>query len=395
MHGTGVRRQSYEESLARVIYELKRDGTDVVPCLWGEECGVKLHKGGISIPDFDSTRPPALLIDPMTEEDREASVWAALYEDPLLELRLLSVNPQQTGGFMPNRQTAYQELDAILRQLRIEGALADQIGRCGLAGVWTDAMRAITTSREFRDALTGAASVTTELRQAVAKSLVAQALSLRQAQFDDAADWPDWPDWIAGGDRDRLVELLLDALGGADRGLVGDAFKKLIAHAVTRYVRPRRGRLSETSFAAAGDILLYQARGQAIRDFIRATIEACQGEVVLLAHSLGGIACVDLLVECPLPRVKLLITAGSQAPLLYEMGALVSRPFGEPLPPHFPKRWINLYDPRDFLSYLARGVFSGPEIKDIRVNNRQPFPQSHSAYWRNDQVWDAIREELK
>jgi len=29
-------------------------------------------------------------------------------------------------------------------------------------------------------------------------------------------------------------------------------------------------------------------------------------------------------------------------------------------------------------------------VRDERVDNGQPFPDSHSAYWTNTQVWTAI-----
>jgi hypothetical protein len=79
--------------------------------------------------------------------------------------------------------------------------------------------------------------------------------------------------------------------------------------------------------------------------------------VGVFAHELGGIACVDLLAMRPLPQVKGLVTVGSQAPYLHEIGALRGiRPGTTMLPPHFP-RWLNVYDPYDFLSYVAEGVF--------------------------------------
>jgi hypothetical protein len=28
------------------------------------------------------------------------------------------------------------------------------------------------------------------------------------------------------------------------------------------------------------------------------------------------------------------------------------------------------------------------------VNGGQPFPESHSAYWSNPQVWDAVLERI-
>ena len=124
--------------------------------------------------------------------------------------------------------------------------------------------------------------------------------------------------------------------------------------------------------------------------------EEAEPPVVLLGHSLGGIACVDLLVEEPLEKVKLLVTVGSQSPLFYEMDALQSLRYGQPLPDHFPKKWLNIFDRRDFLSYIGAQVFPDPlqRIEDIEVNNRRPFPQSHGAYWANDQTWKAIIPRL-
>ena len=125
---------------------------------------------------------------------------------------------------------------------------------------------------------------------------------------------------------------------------------------------------------------------------------------MLLAHSLGGIACVDALIEAAHPAVTALITVGSQAPLLHELDALGSLPLprdaaGRPtgkagtLPAHFP-RWLNIYDRQDFLSYCAEPVFGASRVRDLMVDNQQPFPASHSAYWSNAAVWTPIRALL-
>jgi pimeloyl-ACP methyl ester carboxylesterase len=114
--------------------------------------------------------------------------------------------------------------------------------------------------------------------------------------------------------------------------------------------------------------------------------------VTLLAHSLGGIACVDALIEEAIPGVERLVTVGSQAPFFYEIDALSALPYGKPLPDQFPA-WLNIYDSRDFLSYIAAGVFPD-RVTDKRVDNRQPFPLVHSAYWCNAAVWQHIREFL-
>ena len=98
-----------------------------------------------------------------------------------------------------------------------------------------------------------------------------------------------------------------------------------------------------------------------------------------------------------MPRVRGLITVGSQAPFLYETGALVSLLPNDPLPAHFPP-WLNVYDRSDFLSYLAAKVFDPDDetskarraIIDFEAISRQPFPQSHSAYFTNVAVWRRI-----
>jgi len=100
-----------------------------------------------------------------------------------------------------------------------------------------------------------------------------------------------------------------------------------------------------------------------------------------------------LLAREHIPQVRALITAGSQAPLLHELGALASLEQGAVLPETFP-RWLNVYDPYDFLSYLAGRVFKG-RATDLCVQSLQPFPQSHSAYWTNPEMWKAVKAFLQ
>jgi hypothetical protein len=101
---------------------------------------------------------------------------------------------------------------------------------------------------------------------------------------------------------------------------------------------------------------------------------------------------VDLLVEQPDLPVAKLITVGSQAPLLYEMGALPSLQPPATLPAGFPD-WVNVYDPRDLLAFVGRPVFGG-KVTDTAVDSRQPFPYAHSAYWSLDAFTDLLAAEL-
>jgi len=93
-----------------------------------------------------------------------------------------------------------------------------------------------------------------------------------------------------------------------------------------------------------------------------------------------------------LPEVKGLITAGSQAPLLYELGALQTLPPKTPLPTAFPP-WLNLYDENDLLSYRADRLFSG--TPDQQVDSMLPPREAHSAYWKLDTAWAAIQRFIE
>ena len=91
VHGTGVRKDAYNESF-KVVSELgKLRGVSVKPCYWGH-LGSDLRAGGASIPKYDSTRA---LEDSdgatVTDEEYIVALWGVLYEDPLYELRVLAV----------------------------------------------------------------------------------------------------------------------------------------------------------------------------------------------------------------------------------------------------------------------------------------------------------------
>jgi pimeloyl-ACP methyl ester carboxylesterase len=154
---------------------------------------------------------------------------------------------------------------------------------------------------------------------------------------------------------------------------VGLDFYDLLIEA-TRYLTRKRGAISDQASPSAGDVLLYEVHGDRIRRFIADAIANAPGPVTLLTHSLGGIACVDLLASTPQEKVTGLITVGSQSPFLYEIDCLPCVPWGQKLPPGFPK-WLNIYDERDLLSYIGEGVFPG-QIEDFKVDNGQPFPES-------------------
>jgi hypothetical protein len=391
VHGTGVREDSYKKSISQIGKKLlaKRADLTLIPCFWGDKLGANAIGTLHSLPDADTPRSP----ENLTDENYDTGIWGLLYNDPLYELRILGLQPKQTDGALPpNQLSSYQQLDEAVKKIESEGELLELLRTSGLDAIWPEAIQAVISSKDYFSALNNAPAATDEYRQAIARALVGQSILIARDRWQT----PDDESPISAQDRDRLTERLLEQLG-THRGALGWMAKQVIGWPATFFVRRNRAAYSEAAYPGFGDILLYQARGKAIRDLIREKVTEAKPPVILLAHSLGGIACVDLLIMESLPEVELLITAGSQSPLLYEIGALYSLERGNPLPGHFPKQWLNLYDPRDFLGYLAGPVFpKHPErtIADIRINNREPFPQAHTSYWDNDQVWDAIDEKI-
>ncbi len=286
-----------------------------------------------------------------------------------------------------------------LNRLPTRPELAAPLDEAGLTATFREAVEYILAEGELHRVLSAASSAG-QCRVPVANAIVAAAIDLA----------PDEPPPQAATDpalRDALVTAVADAILPPDKApplewAMNALFGAAKQFGAMHLVRRRRGRLTDLASAPTADVLLYQARGARIRRLIRKKVKKLAESdqtVVLLGHSLGGVACVDLLVFEPLPEVGLLITVGSQAPFLYECNALRSLRRGDPLPPTFVRRWVNVYDPRDFLSYTGQGVFpttpGGPlPVADRPVDNGLAFPDAHGGYWDNPQTWATIAPEI-
>ena len=402
VHGTGVRQPDYDQTYKQVQDEIQRQ-TDltVLPCYWGH-LGSRLNASGTSVPDYDSTRHISK-DEVLSDKDYLISLWEVLYQDPLYELRLLSLHASESAELPPGQRPPGELLKKALNELPPIAEMDDQwshlqakLKRGNIDTYFDQARQDILNATPFRQALDTAPKELNEYRAAAARAIVAQAIfmSEQENQLPLIATHADL--------RDEVVELLATTLGDSTRGMVGDWMKYtlggLLAHIGSYYGKHHRGTLTDQTSNIVGDILFYQARGEITRTFIHQTIQATPGPVILLAHSLGGIMCVDLLIRENIPQVKLLITVGSQSPYFYEINALQSLPFknipaNERLPSHFPA-WLNLYDRRDFLSYIGAGIF-GSKVTDFEVDNRQPFPNSHGAYWNNSVVWERIIKKIQ
>jgi hypothetical protein len=390
VHGTGGRQKDYAvnfQKIEKAFQERKLDAK-LIPCLWGDPLGAKLNADGASIPTYDQAEGGKEL----TPEAENILLWEALYKDPCYEIRLLGLRSLQSqSSSIPGQPTPAQKLKNRVAALPTDSTLQPKLAALRIGKYFLPACTAIAgpESEVFGRLLATAAVNLDGDYAAIARAIVAMSGLLYEEQ-----EWSLNP-LIDEELRNKAVDAVFQVLSSHEKSMspVSDWVTGQLFSLGTNAVKRKRGAISDGAYPFAGDIMVYQSKGKKIRDYIRSQIELVDPPVVLLAHSLGGIACVDLLIEEDLrDRVKLLITVGSQAPFLYEIDALSSLSFGEPLPEHFPQ-WLNIYDLRDFLSYVGGGVFPG-KVKDMQVDNKQPFPASHSAYWTNQETWEAIVESI-
>ena len=392
VHGTGVRQPAYSAAFDRFAERIARirPTHTVAQCYWGGPHGSRLNAAGISIPSGKSHRglddPP---LGAAIDEDAQVALWGLLERDPLFELRLLSAGQVVPEEVPPNAALPGMELAAAARRLPGGATVGPQAASADLDGVLPGAVEAVLANTATTDVLRHESALGGTLRAALARAFVAEALLRADGELVGA-----FP--VDGAHRDGLVAAIVAELGGSDRG-IGSSVGRFglnvaLRLGATRPAERRRSAITEAAAPAAGDVLMYLARGEPIRTFIANAVIAVEAPVVLVAHSLGGIASVELLATRALPAVELLVTVGSQAPFLYELNALPTLPFGADLPPTVP-RWVNVFDRRDLLACTGAGIFPG-RVEDREVDNRAPFPRSHSAYFANERFYALLDEVL-
>ena len=309
-----------------------------------------------------------------------------LLQDPFAELRFFETAPD-APGLLSHGEIVWEKLLTDMPSNRSY----EYLRTLGLDPFWQASFQRLTADPEHRwERLVKRTALNDgKFELALSRCLVAE---LIRETVDLLMPPP------VGGDRDLLVDFINMDLGGGARGLASDVLKLamgLFTPVATSIMKLTRDLWNIGMSPAIGDILMYQARGEKIRAYLKSRIEATQNEpIILLAHSLGGIAAVDLLLMNNLPQVRALVTVGSQAPYLYEIDGLTGLEKGKPWPNYFPPQWLNIYDPNDFLSYPGAGIFPG-RVRDLCAPSHQPFPELHSAYWRNKAVWNGVQSFLK
>lgn len=386
IHGTGVRGAAYAAAAGLIVRQMKQYGLETVRfarCLWGEEFGAKLSLEGKSIPTYSETRSPDQDV-----EDTSPALWDLLLQDPTFELSVLANLRPEDVTTESAAETLLSNFDSLGSNKEFHSALDDMgldhlIDPMRIKPQVREVVNRIARSDGYQRCALPPIAGQARHRDALARAIVA---GIQKLALDENTPLLDAPN------RDELV-MRIGYLLTADKGGVMAAtltpLKGLATHLATWQGRRKRASLADASFPAAGDILRYQVRGKELRDYLCECIKAyADDEVYILAHSLGGVASVETLIENALPNVRRLITFGSQASFFYEVDALKTLPVGEHLPSNFPA-WSNFYDLNDPLSYVCGQVFP-KRVVDYRIESGESFPASHSAYLHSKPFWQQL-----
>ena len=400
VHGIGVRPVELATTLRAVAGRLgdaplnlssdRMTGVD-----WGAPYGARLNCAGTSIPGFTSSggSPPL--------PDWTIYLWEQLKRDPHYEFNILNsvrrVQLLEPSLSLESSEGAvlFNSMIAVARATHDEDtAIGAVLRQHCIAESFAESIEAVQSDEDVRLILCHASGPLTPYRDALARMLLATALGVYETKQGAPSQLQ-----LSRSARLAVEELVASSLAPDEMGPIADIVKDSIVALAkrlgTNYLMSRRGSLSEHAVRILGDLLVYQVRGNLIRRHVLQSIAEVKDDVVLIGHSLGGTAAVELLLEGLAPRVVALITVGSQAGFFYEINALSASPFRavlpeNRLPPSFPP-WLNAFDDADLLSYLASPIF-GTRVKDVRIDSGLAFPDSHSAYWFNDHFWAALLE---
>ncbi|MFE4309131.1 hypothetical protein ACFRR6_24140 [Streptomyces sp. NPDC056891] len=395
VHGTGVR-EGLEDTLKKVragVKTLPLSPTSVFGPEWGKEIGpADLDVTPILPTSSESTRAAA---DGEAPDDHatEVAAWGLLIDDPLLELRLLAAAPPAETDLVIDEESAEVELQQLLDDAEVAPTALDA------AGVDDEDLRSAIAFVRDSEALLGAVQAVgeasdEELLDSVAQAVVATVLHAQRTAVPPRLS----PVALSGEQRAAFVESVYVALSEAlTRSFFTRGIWKTLGPLAVRIgnakVRENRAKIMDPFSDFIRDVAFYIRRGDRVREHLAKFISdlPANGPVVVVGHSLGGIAMVDLMSGDNAPHVDLLVTVGSQAPYLYLLDSLVSmRPDSDP-PAHPFTPWLNIYSPADFLSFRAAPAFPGVDgIVDEEVDAGVPFPESHSAYWSHEETYSLI-----
>jgi hypothetical protein len=248
VHGTGVRKASYESTLAliRKRVEFSLPTFDLAECFWGEEEGCRLHLDGTSIPDYESARatvaPPAGPLE-ADRGDLEVVRWRMLYSDPDYELRM--IGPAAASGYVPGAESAFEGVLELLD--RDSEALRVAMSDAGISDfMWTQAKTSLRSSSALRRATDGSlAPLDVELLHAVLRALIARAVLFKFRVPEPPDDWPTRQQCEA------IVRTFTGEPEGTERAIGGwvmEQLKWFALDVITDRATRKRGVISDAAY---------------------------------------------------------------------------------------------------------------------------------------------------
>ena len=172
--------------------------------------------------------------------------------------------------------------------------------------------------------------------------------------------------------------------------------------------------LTESLARFTGDVFQYlkfrgdkDKRGEIPDRVLKALREAAAAKLpgddklIVIAHSFGGEIIYDILTHFDTDlEVNVLITVGSQVGLFEEMkmfhasnDAIGGKDIGKVPQPAKLKRWLNVFDTNDFVSYRAEPVFAG--VQDYAYDTGFGGRTAHSGYFLQPSFYDRLAARLK
>ncbi|HEX6243752.1 MAG TPA: hypothetical protein VFZ61_22715 [Polyangiales bacterium] len=135
-----------------------------------------------------------------------------------------------------------------------------------------------------------------------------------------------------------------------------------------------------------------------LRRILQAFDERQSGPLIVITHSMGGVIAYDCLTRFR-PRLKIdcLITVGSQVSQFQNLGLLPQAVEKDPQGritglKHRVGTWINIFDPVDFLCFVASPVFA--DAVDVQFSSGRGPLEAHSAYWGPPRFYQLLADLL-
>ena len=204
------------------------------------------------------------------------------------------------------------------------------------------------------------------------------------------------------------------AIGGAVKQMT-DPIRNIASDGLLRLVRKP---LSNKVALFLGDIfvyLRYREADKAIGTYNRIFAPIIEGladaakatpvekKLLVIGHSLGAVILYDLLRD---PRalqairdktdkdlsIDALVTVGAQPGLFADMGLYDNATPGKLPRPACVKRWLNVFDYTDVLSFQCAPFFEGAE--DFAFDNVSVALDAHSAYFQRPRFYERLQARL-